>query len=439
MRISFYTPRLIIRNISQKAVAIYDEYRIQPGEQVDIYNVFNPMDLDEDRVLKSLEKPWGDLYQEVAIKGSLQIVDIDLPSFHYNIVSPTDIDAVNAPGPGLVPSYLSDDKFEWISASSVSVASPLVLIGDTISIPVASGTQDGYLSKEDYAMFMAGVKRQQKIWQYQDFTSPVSTSITLSSFQNGTGLTFESTYIVPDSAVIVLTSDESKPPTTTITIPGRWLPGNRVSVSAHTGTTVILDQLPHTSLNCRVWFLISLPSAIPAPVDYIEAPQFVAGNTLATLDDLYLNQEGNETVYGIKTFENQSVFTSSIKIPLGAIDGYVLTSDALGNSTWQIAPGASSGITASEHADIDDLIHNLAEDYYEEYTYSGSTVTNITVWSDAFKILKIRETQFAYVGSKVVQEINIQYDSGGSEVQRLTSNYTYSGSRVVSVSTVETA
>lgn len=336
MPVKFYTPRLVIRNITHnKAVAIFDEYRIQPGEQIDIFDVFDPLDLEEDRILKALEKPWGDLYQEVVVKQTLEIVALDLPSFHYNVVAPADLNSVNTPGPGQLPAYLDDERFQWVSAAGIAVSPPLVLTGNLISMPPANGSQDGYLTKEDYAAFMAGIKRQQKIWQYQDFGSPVSTSLTLSAFQNGTGLTFNSSYIVPNTATIVLTSDNSKPPTTTVSIPGRWLPGNRVEVSSHTGTTVILDQLPESTLNCRVWYLVSLPASIPAPIDYVEAPQFVAQGNLDTLDDLYLNQEGNETVYGIKTFENRPIFNDSIRIPPGAVDGYVLTSDGFGNGSWK--------------------------------------------------------------------------------------------------------
>lgn len=68
MPVKFYTPRLVIRNITHnKAVAIFDEYRIQPGEQIDIFDVFDPLDLEEDRILKALEKPWGDLQSDMMI------------------------------------------------------------------------------------------------------------------------------------------------------------------------------------------------------------------------------------------------------------------------------------------------------------------------------------------------------------------------------------
>ncbi len=369
MPVQFYTPRLVIRNISKKVVALFEDYRLQPGDTVDVFKVLEPSAIPADRVLKSLEKPTGDLYLEVVIKKTLEIIEFDLPEFHYNSISPSDLIANNTPSAGLVPSFLDDGTFEWVSASGGLIANyPLDITGNTISIPPVSNTQDGYLTKEDYALFKAGIKRQQKIWQYQDFSSPLGASLTLSAFQNGSGLSFNASYIVPDSAVAVLTSDNSKPPTTTLSIPGRWLPGNRVNVGSHTGTTVVLDQIPESSLDCRIWFLILLPAAEPIPSDYIEAPQFVAKGNLATLDDIYLNQEGNETIYGVKTFQNQAVFTDSLNIPVGATAGYVLTSDSVGNASW--GPGGSTfSVTASRN-------HSKASNIYLRTSDGATTLSS---------------------------------------------------------------
>jgi len=91
----------------------------------------------------------------------------------------------------------------------------------------------------------------------------------------------------------------------------------------------------------------------------------------------------------------------------------------------------SGGITEEEHRTLDQLVHDLAEDYYEEYTYTGNKVTNITVWTDSGKTKKIREEQYTYSGSRVTQVVTIQYDSDGNEFERLTESYTYaSGSRI---------
>jgi hypothetical protein len=98
-------------------------------------------------------------------------------------------------------------------------------------------------------------------------------------------------------------------------------------------------------------------------------------------------------------------------------------------------------ITTSEppHEDIDSLVHNLAETSYEEYLYSGNNVYNITIWNNISKTLKIREHQYTYTGNQVTQSVDIQYNSAGTEIQRLTNNFSYSGNRVVSASAVEIA
>ena len=97
----------------------------------------------------------------------------------------------------------------------------------------------------------------------------------------------------------------------------------------------------------------------------------------------------------------------------------------------------TGGLTADSHRVLDQLVHGLAEDYYEEYTYSGSKVTNITVWTDSGKTKKIREEQYMYTGPRITQAVTIQYDSDGNEFERLTESYTYAfGNRVDHVDAV---
>lgn len=96
------------------------------------------------------------------------------------------------------------------------------------------------------------------------------------------------------------------------------------------------------------------------------------------------------------------------------------------------------GLTPESHRTLDQLVHWLDEDYYQEYTYWGSRVTNITIWTDSGKTTKIREFQYSYSSGKVSQEVIIQYNGSGVEVERLTLTYTYSGSRVSNITTVRT-
>jgi hypothetical protein len=65
-----------------------------------------------------------------------------------------------------------------------------------------------------------------------------------------------------------------------------------------------------------------------------------------------LTLSGAQTVTGIKTFTPQQVFTNSIKIPLAATAGYVLTSDSAGVASWLpgIAPLAATVTTTNATA-----------------------------------------------------------------------------------------
>ncbi len=97
-----------------------------------------------------------------------------------------------------------------------------------------------------------------------------------------------------------------------------------------------------------------------------------------------------------------------------------------------------SGLDATEHRDLDQLVHNLAQDAFKEYVYTGNKVTSIIIWTDSNKTTKIRETQFSFSGNKINSTIQIQYDPSGIEAERLTKTFSYSGNRIVSVDEVLT-
>lgn len=336
MTVEFFRPRLVVENISNKKVSILGIIQISPGEIVDLYNVVNPVTtLFEDHIIKGLEKPWGDLYVESEIKRTIVIHEILLSSWNYALVRPENLSSINPPPVyGQMPVVIDADSFKWVEAI-LTVASPLDLTDNILSIPRADAITDGYLAKEDWIRFDASVKGDVRIWQYQDFAAPVGTSLTLTSFENGSGLVFDSNYIFDDTAAIVLVSNNTQPPTTTLAFPASILPGNRVEVTSHTGTTVILNQAPDASLNCRVYFLIRLPALVHLPNDYQEAPDFLKGAEENFLDQYYVNRNSDEDIYGQKTFNGNIIFNSGVKITVGAEDGYVLTSNATGDATWQ--------------------------------------------------------------------------------------------------------
>lgn len=96
----------------------------------------------------------------------------------------------------------------------------------------------------------------------------------------------------------------------------------------------------------------------------------------------------------------------------------------------------TGGLTEESHRLLDQLVHELAEDFYEEYVYSGNQLVAVVTWKNSNKLLKVREEQYTYSSGKIQQAVRIQYDNSGNEVERITETYTYSGSRIVSISAV---
>lgn len=117
--------------------------------------------------------------------------------------------------------------------------------------------------------------------------------------------------------------------------------------------------------------------------------------------------------------------------PDDPLDGYILEYDG-----YQWAPVSVTSLIEDEHRGLDQLVHEIAEDAYTEYTYSGNQVTNIIAYTNSGKTIKIREEQFTYSGTRVDTAVTIQYDGAGTMVERLTETFTYSGTQVVSVDSV---
>ena len=345
---------------------------LKPGEQKDLFVAFDPLALSEDTILKGLEKPWGDLYREVVEKRSLEIVDIFLIGWNYSLVRPSNIVSNSTPLIGQILTVSSNNTFDWttpiLPPAALSADLPLSIADGAITLPPADATHDGYLTKEDWIVFSANSagKRSQKIWQYQDFGAPVLSNLSISAFENGSGLPFDASYIQDGTAQIVLASDTSSPPTTTTFMPGIWFPGNRVTVDSQIGTTVILNQAPANALTCRVFFLVNVPAEIPLPADYQEDPEFTNAASAAFLDTNYVNQNQDEGVFGKKIFESQTRFNASVGIgqdpttaldvlgtvrttglslTTGAADGYFLKSDASGNASWAQVETAGAAYT----------------------------------------------------------------------------------------------
>jgi hypothetical protein len=137
------------------------------------------------------------------------------------------------------------------------------------------------------------------------------------------------------------------------------------------------------------------------------------------------------TTRGDILIRNASNVTSRLAI---GSDGQVLTTD--GTDIYWDDNSGTGGLTENTHQSLDTLLHDLDEDYYLEYTRNGIDITNATYWTDSDKILKVREHQYSYTGSKITQEIVIQYDAIGSVEETLTFTYTYDNMTLINVSSI---
>lgn len=133
--------------------------------------------------------------------------------------------------------------------------------------------------------------------------------------------------------------------------------------------------------------------------------------------------------------------SAAFKYPSGASKvGYDNTISSLSAEDIQDAIDeiATTGINAEAHRVLDQLTHELDENYYEEYTYNGPRISNITVWTDSSKTLKIREYDYTYNGPLINTEIIKQYNSSESLIETLTSTYIYNGARISNITTIRT-
>jgi hypothetical protein len=97
-----------------------------------------------------------------------------------------------------------------------------------------------------------------------------------------------------------------------------------------------------------------------------------------------------------------------------------------------------TGLGAASHRTLDQLVHGIAEDSFEEYTYVSSKVTKLTIWTDNGKTIRIRESDFTYSGSQIATAVTRQYDAAGVLIvgETMTETFTFTGSSVTSIERV---
>lgn len=107
------------------------------------------------------------------------------------------------------------------------------------------------------------------------------------------------------------------------------------------------------------------------------------------------------------------------------------------DSVGAFDPRSGSGLSETQHENLDTLVHELAKDRYEEITRSGGVVTNHIVYTDSGKTTKIRETNITRSAGKVSEIEIIQYESG-SEKYTLTGTVARSSGSVSDITWVKT-
>lgn len=106
------------------------------------------------------------------------------------------------------------------------------------------------------------------------------------------------------------------------------------------------------------------------------------------------------------------------------------------DASGEYDPRSGGGISPTQHRDLDQLVHEIAETCYYEVTYASGKATAETWWTSAAKTTKVREILYTYSGNKVTTETWHQYDGSGTLVATLVITYSYTGSQISSGSYV---
>jgi hypothetical protein len=90
------------------------------------------------------------------------------------------------------------------------------------------------------------------------------------------------------------------------------------------------------------------------------------------------------------------------------------------------------GLTPGSHRPLDQLVHAIAEDSFEEVNRTGSKIDSIIVWTTVGKTQKIREEIFTYTGSQITTIVSKQYDAAGALIagETMTETLSYTGANL---------
>lgn len=117
--------------------------------------------------------------------------------------------------------------------------------------------------------------------------------------------------------------------------------------------------------------------------------------------------------------------------------------DAGGINIVEVNDGSNESVELSindgYHRELDQLVHRISEDSYDEFFYVGlCRIGRIITWTDMSKTTKIRERIMTYNGVKINQVTTIQYNAAGIEVERMVEDYDYNGFKIDTVTRMVT-
>lgn len=133
---------------------------------------------------------------------------------------------------------------------------------------------------------------------------------------------------------------------------------------------------------------------------------------------------------GIFAGNNNPEIEDTTSVPIGSIYiqfGYQ-TGDSIG--LWQKQINTSWGLISSstldfntEHKNLETLLHNIAENNYEEINRDiNNKISSVIHWDSISKLKKIREFLIYRTNNKVTQIQTKQYDNNGNLLLTLTQN-----------------
>jgi len=228
-------------------------------------------------------------------------------------------------------------------------------------------------------------------WAWQDYSSIPGTGVTITRNDNGTMLEdFDPAKIISDTAVIV-TKDNPDAFAYTGTIP---LISTKVSVTSHTGDSVTLNAVPHTSYaDFRIYYLYRFEVL---PTDYTIAPSFIRNTNIVEIDNLFISEEEFAAFFPLDHTDSGQI-TNVGTYTHTQIDSHI--NDTTSNPHNVTAEQVGSPAAFDEEDEFDTtvdnqttfilsdtpdltsvpqmLVNGVGQTYNEHFTVSGSTLTFI--------------------------------------------------------------